>query len=286
MKCPQITLIVGIVCIVASISAVVFMAFGGTTRDQALKALGIQKFGSAASYESASTATTRRFLHIADLHADPFYDYKYYMVPALKISRSPKLYSNAVPAKDCGWQTADEILEHWNKTGGGPSCPCGQYGANPPFSVLQSLRKEIEKQKPEFILWGGDFASHYEPGTATGDKCRSARGAAKATVNMVTVPGVENMWGWGNNDVLPKRAPLEQSWLEEFGAHLLDQKWLKPAEMGTWNQGGFFRRNLGGGLCVVTLNSNRCGFVLRVRGEGLHSGCSCMVFAVHRSRCV
>ena len=45
----------------------------------------------------------------------------------------------------------------------------------------------------------------------------------KATAAIVNAdPSIENMWVWGNNDVLPKRAPVTQTWLEEFGAFLLD----------------------------------------------------------------
>lgn len=201
----------------------------------------------------------RMFLHVADTHADPFYDYTQYMVPAPKVSRSPRLYSNKVPADECAYETEGLIFEYWNKTGGGPSCPCGHYGANPPFSVLVSLGQEIERQRPEFVVWSGDFASHYEPGTSANDSCRTARSAAKATVSVLnaqTTYRVQHLWAWGNNDVLPKRRPLTQGWLEEFGAHLLEAGWLREEEMATWNRGGFYRRNVGKGLCVVSLNSN------------------------------
>eukprot|EP00928_Gymnodinium_smaydae_P032744 TRINITY_DN23637_c0_g1_i1.p1 TRINITY_DN23637_c0_g1~~TRINITY_DN23637_c0_g1_i1.p1 ORF type:complete len:544 (-),score=86.23 TRINITY_DN23637_c0_g1_i1:200-1780(-) len=208
----------------------------------------------------SSVATRQRvFLHFADTHADPFYDYRYYFAPAAKIARSPALYSKSTPAEHCPWHTEGLVFEFWNKSGGGPKCPCGQVGANPPFSILEALRNEINKQKPEFVLIGGDFASHYEPGTAKGDECAAARSAAKATVSMISSRlsvDTQFLWAWGNNDVLPKREPLTQSWLEEFGGHLLEARWLKPEEMHTWNKGGFYRRNLGQGLCVITLNSN------------------------------
>jgi len=200
------------------------------------------------------------FLHIADTHSDPFYDYTQFFIPAEKISRSPDLFSQKTPAENCGWETESLIFEHWNKSGGGPSCPCGQYGANPPFSVLASLRKEIEKQVPDFVIWSGDFVSHYMPGTAPGDKCRTARSVAKTTVSMVNAQTwpkkMHHMFVLGNNDVLPKRAPMEQEWLEEFGAFLFEAGWLKEAELVTWNTGGFFKRQVGGGLCVLNLNSN------------------------------
>jgi len=237
-----------------SVLAVSIYMFGGQNHDRR-PGIGSTAASSAVLVEKADA---RMFLHIADTHADPFYDYMQYFVPAPKISRAPQLYSNTVPADECGWQEEAEILEHWNKTGGGPACPCGQYGANPPFSVLQSLKEEIAKQRPEFVIWSGDFASHYEPGTAQGDSCHTARAAMKATVTMVNAhaDGIQHIWGWGNNDVLPKRQPLAQDWLEEFGAHLLERGWLKQSEIATWNQGGFYRRNVGKGLCVITLNSN------------------------------
>ena len=56
--------------------------------------------------------------------------------------------------------------------------------------------------------------------------------------------------------MLPKREPLTQEWLEEFGAYLLEEGWLKQDEVAHWNSGGFYRRNLGHGLCVINLNSN------------------------------
>ena len=52
------------------------------------------------------------------------------------------------------------------------------------------------------------------------------------------------------------RARDRRSWLEEFGEHLLKENWLLPAEMETWNMGGFYRRDLGDGLCAIILNSN------------------------------
>jgi len=62
---------------------------------------------------------------------------------------------------------------------------------------------------------------------------------------------------FGNNDVLPKYQPLTQDWLEEFGQHLITEEWLTPQEYETtWKLGGFYRRNLGQGLCVINLNSN------------------------------
>lgn len=200
----------------------------------------------------------RVFLHLADPHADPFYDYREFFAPAPKISRSPLLYSKDEPSEVCPWSTEGLVFEYWNKTGGGPKCPCGHFGANPPFAILDSLRHEIEKQKPEFIIIGGDFASHYEPGTAKGDHCSAARASAKATVSMINSrsSGIQYLWAWGNNDVLPKREPLTQEWLEEFGAHLLEVGWLKTDEMNTWNKGGYYRRNMGEGLCVISLNSN------------------------------
>lgn len=61
----------------------------------------------------------------------------------------------------------------------------------------------------------------------------------------------------GNNDVLPKRQPLTQEWLEDFGAHLLKEAWLTREEYeGTWKAGGFYKRDLGAGLCAIILNSN------------------------------
>jgi hypothetical protein len=50
---------------------------------------------------------------------------------------------------------------------------------------------------------------------------------------------------------------LDQDWLEEFGQHLVAEEWLTPEEYETtWILGGFYRRNLGKGLCVINLNSN------------------------------
>ncbi len=68
---------------------------------------------------------------------------------------------------------------------------------------------------------------------------------------------IQHLWGWGNNDVLPKKHPVTQEWLEEFGAHLVKEGWLLEEEFeSTWKAGGFYRRNMGDGLCVIVLNSN------------------------------
>ena len=81
-------------------------------------------------------------------------------------------------------------------------------GANPPYAVLESLVYEIQKQEPEFILWGGDFTSHFEPGMAIGDTCRTAKISAMSTVtilgNAATAKPIQNLFVWGNNDVSVK----------------------------------------------------------------------------------
>jgi len=160
----------------------------------------------------------RVFLHISDTHADPYYNYKYYWESASKISRDPKLFSKAKPAKKCGdySDSVQSIIDHWNITSNpGKSCPCGHYGANPPFSVIDALSKEIEKQNPEFIVWGGDFTSHYEPGTAVGDSCRTAKLSAMASVSILNVKHgsngnpIQHLWVFGNNDVLPKKTTID-----------------------------------------------------------------------------
>ena len=235
-----------------------------------------------------SSSSGRVFLHIADTHADPYYDYTHYWEAAPKICRNPDLFSNQSPAESCGKHgtSVEGILEHWNDTsmgrGGGPACPCGQFGANPPYSVLASLKPAIAEHNPEFVLWGGDFASHYEPGTNPQDGCDTAKNSAKATVTMVNAKfgtgsvaarkvqetgadiahtgadrRIQHLWAWGNNDVLPKRQPLTQVWLEDFGQHLVEEGWLLGEEYETtWKAGGYYKRDLGRGLCAVILNSN------------------------------
>jgi len=216
---------------------------------------------------SKEMAGERVFLHIADTHADPYYDHRHYWEADPKISRDPRLFSKKAPAEMCGAhsESAASILAHWRTTSTpGAACPCGHYGANPPFSVLASLAASIADQDPEFVLWGGDFASHYEPGTNADDDCRTAKNVAMASVSMLNVRSgshggrpIQHLWVFGNNDVLPKNAPVTQEWLEEFGRHLVAEEWLTPEEYDTtWILGGFYRRNLGGGLCVINLNSN------------------------------
>jgi len=224
------------------------------------------------SLSSTEEKQGRVFLHIADTHADPFYDYTGYWKPQANLCRDPAFLSNKKPAASCGKfaESVESILAHWNGTGenamgrgGGPACPCGHYGANPPFSVLASLTPAIASHDPEFVLWSGDFASHYEPGTHPDDACETAKMSAKATVTMLNArvgkhgQPIQHLWAWGNNDVLPKRQPLRQEWLEDFGAHLLKEGWLTAEEYeGTWKRGGYYKRTLGGGLCAIVLNSN------------------------------
>lgn len=227
----------------------------------------------AVSSSVADPNAGRVFLHIADTHADPFYDYTQYWKAAPNMCRLPAFYDNKMPAEACGVfsDSVESILAHWNATGanamgrgGGPKCPCGHYGANPPYSVLASLKPAIASHDPEFVLWSGDFASHYEPGTNAKTTCTTAKNSAKATVTMVNArfgakhgKPIQHLWAWGNNDVLPKRQPLQQAWLEDFGAYLVGEGWLRPEEYdGPWKLGGFYKRNLGGGLCAIMLNSN------------------------------
>eukprot|EP00536_Pseudo-nitzschia_multiseries_P008555 jgi/Psemu1/325257/estExt_fgenesh1_pg.C_2190005 len=102
----------------------------------------------------------RVFLHISDTHADPYYDYRHYFEPSKQIARNPLLFSKSKPATTCGAhsETYASIVDHWNATSDpGRTCPCGHYGANPPFSILVSLARAIEDQNPEFVLWGGRF---------------------------------------------------------------------------------------------------------------------------------
>ena len=87
--------------------------------------------------------------------------------------------------------------------GGGAACPCGHYGANPPYSVLASLSPAIAAHDPEFVIWGGDFASHYEPGTHEDDDCVTAKMSAKASVTMLNAKFgthhgklIQHLWGW------------------------------------------------------------------------------------------
>jgi hypothetical protein len=230
--------------------------------------------GAAAATATPTAFTVRNgdrvFLHISDTHADPYYDYQYYWESAKKISRDPRLFSKDQPAELCGEhsETYQSIVKHWNITSNpGKTCQCGHFGANPPFSVIASLADDIAKHDPEFVVWGGDFTSHNEPGTNTDDDCRTAKNVAKATVSILNVrygigsikkkKPIQHLWVFGNNDVLPKYEPLTQDWLEEFGQHLVKEDWLTPEEYKTtWLLGGFYRRNLGQGLCVINLNSN------------------------------
>ena len=284
-RCAKISMGVAIPTIVTSLVVIVLLAF---------RSPHLNKFvwSAASAYGRPSGIDGRIFLHIADTHADPFYDYTQFFLADPKISRSPALFSKTKAAAECGYDTIESILEHWNRTGGGPQCPCGQFGANPPFNVIKSLREEIEQQKPEFVIWSGDFASHYEPGTKSGDTCFTAKAAAMASVTMLNAPGIEHMWVWGNNDVLPKREPLTQSWLEMFGAHLRKEGWLKEDEMDTWNKGGFYRRNLGKGLCVINLNSNswtqnqinekhNAAQIQWFGGEAFHSDSTCDKYLIN-----
>lgn len=118
-------------------------------------------------------------------------------------------------------------------------------------------------QSPEFVVWGGDFASHFQPGTNTDDECRTAKNVAMASVSLLNVKvgslnhekPIQHLWVFGNNDVIPKSEPLTQIWLEEFGKHLVAEALLTPKEdETTWILGGFYRRNLGQGLSERTLN--------------------------------
>ncbi len=49
------------------------------------------------SISAAAAPSTRVFLHIADTHADPFYDYTQYWLADPKISRDPALFSKKAP---------------------------------------------------------------------------------------------------------------------------------------------------------------------------------------------
>ena len=56
-------------------------------------------------------------------------------------------------------------------------------------------------------------------GTNPDDDCLTAKNSAKATVTMLNARfgarhgrPIQHLWGWGNNDVLPKRQPLTQAW--------------------------------------------------------------------------
>ena len=51
------------------------------------------------------------------------------------------------------------------------------------------------------------------------------------------MPGVEHFFVMGNNDVIPKNAPLSHAWLHDLGAFLLDRGWLAQSEMDTWDAG-------------------------------------------------
>ena len=205
----------------------------------------------------------RVFLHISDTHADPYYDYRHYWESASKISRDPRLYSKTQPAESCGEHSESDtsIFDYWDVTSDpGQTCPCGHFGANPPFSVLYSLADAIannnHQSPPEFVIWGGDFTSHFEPGTAIGDDCRTAKNAAKASVSILNVRfgslgnnnnnnnnannnvnPIQHLWVFGNNDVVPKSQPLTQDWLEEFGQHLVTEEWLTPQEYETKRHG-------------------------------------------------
>ena len=122
-------------------TALAFVVLVGVTPSQPTTVLLSSEGEPSLAEQAPPSAKGRVFLHIADTHADPYYDFTEYWAPAAKLSRDPALYSNKEPAKTCGKfsESPEMIVAHWNGTGanamargGGPACPCGQYGANPP----------------------------------------------------------------------------------------------------------------------------------------------------------
>ena len=87
--------------------------------------------------------------------------------------------------------------------------------------------------------------------------CTTAHAVVKSTIDELNVPGVEHFFVLGNNDVIPKNAPLKQEWLEDLGEFLLNRDWLTFDELSTWVRGGFYWRMIHStGLCAIGLNSN------------------------------
>ena len=229
------------------------------------------------------------FLHISDTHADPLYNISLYSCN----SASYKFVRSSIYIDDGGGEqyqdrcvpgstpvgpvcpadmdTAAEVLANWeSKVATGAGCPCGVADANSPFTVLKAVRSVIDQyatsgagtgvvaSKPT-IVYSGDFASHYLPGHADLSRtCGMAKAVVIATMELLNsnVNNVNHMFSLGNNDVIPKRQPLEQPWVDELGVNLKRMGWLSDAELVTWNLGAFYRRVHGDGLCTIVLNSN------------------------------
>ena len=259
-----------VLMILAGLAVVIVVAFGSDGQFEWEELFGMRQL------------KMRSFLHISDASADPLYDYRYYDASSSSslpggsgLARDPAL------AKTCPFDSESAVLARWNRTGDA-TCPCGFFGADPPFSLLASLRQAITEAKPEFVAWSGGFAAPGLPGSAaaaassssshstdilSAAACATTKATIKAAIAAVSAQGVRvegsngatggiaNVYTWSASDVVPAGAPLSQAWLEDLGVFLLERNWLKRHEMDDWNRGGFYLRNLGDGLCVIVLNS-------------------------------
>eukprot|EP00656_Telonema_subtile_P042959 TRINITY_DN4907_c0_g1_i6.p1 TRINITY_DN4907_c0_g1~~TRINITY_DN4907_c0_g1_i6.p1 ORF type:complete len:574 (+),score=107.40 TRINITY_DN4907_c0_g1_i6:177-1898(+) len=236
----------------------------GTVNSQA--ATTSADVGPFAKYPGAQT-----MLHVSDSHADPFYNVAYFGCGLNAQARPLFLQDQGKPVPDkcdggtlvspeCLSMTASELIDR--AAAHRPvGCPCGVFAANPPFTVLESMKLAVAQFKKiggRTVLYTGDFASHNMVGTSEAESsCQLAKAVVKATIDMLDAPGMDHLFVMGNNDVIPKQRPLTQSWLDELGAHLRKRNWLSAAELETWGLGGFYKRQLNAeGLCAIALNSN------------------------------
>jgi len=173
-------------------------------------------------------------------------------------------HRDSAPRCPIGLETPSSILEYWRSEGAvkaGAKCPCGVFGHDPPFQLLQATENAIAGFKASggrTVIYSGDLASHNQPGSAAGDKhCGTAKAVLKATVDLLNHKGMNHLFVMGTNDVFPRNQPLSQEWIDDLGSFLVSRSWLRPSELPTWKMGGFFRRQLlPSGLCAVGLNSN------------------------------
>eukprot|EP00656_Telonema_subtile_P042956 TRINITY_DN4907_c0_g1_i3.p1 TRINITY_DN4907_c0_g1~~TRINITY_DN4907_c0_g1_i3.p1 ORF type:complete len:323 (+),score=61.92 TRINITY_DN4907_c0_g1_i3:177-1145(+) len=234
----------------------------GTVNSQA--ATTSADVGPFAKYPGAQT-----MLHVSDSHADPFYNVAYFGCGLNAQARPLFLQDQGKPVPDkcdggtlvspeCLSMTASELIDR--AAAHRPvGCPCGVFAANPPFTVLESMKLAVAQFKKiggRTVLYTGDFASHNMVGTSEAESsCQLAKAVVKATIDMLDAPGMDHLFVMGNNDVIPKQRPLTQSWLDELGAHLRKRNWLSAAELETWGLGGFYKRQLNAeGLCAIALN--------------------------------
>jgi hypothetical protein len=198
---------------------------------------------------TAPPAPLSSFLHISDLHMDPYYNACFAASPSFCRSFSfvNDTRHNEPPAAFC-------------------ASAFGQYGCDSPVDLVRAILEDVRTSetavsvRASFAVVSGDFSAHRMWNVSvTYDAVRRASVALNETLGSLRIRVLPAI---GNNDCFPNYCTANATWQSVQYAALFDLwstelEWIAPSEKASFVRGGYYSADVtaGGHLRVIVLNS-------------------------------